>query len=353
MKKICFFGSYSPLYPRNVLVIKGLKKLRYQVIECNDQSGGIKHYFNLIKKFIKNCRDSDIIFLGVLGHYDTPLAWIIAKLFRKKLIIDAFYSLFDAYIEDRKIAKKISFKAFRFWVYDYLATRLSNKIILDTRENINYFIKRYKAREDKFFELPVTADNEVFKFIKRSKKQRKQYTIGFYGSFLPLHGVDLIIDTMHIMRNSQVNCKMVGSGPGLIQIKRKVYQLKLFDKVSFEKNISYEKLPAFFKRIDLFLAGPFGKTPKANRVLPAKAVEALASGIPTIIKETKTTKRLLKNYKGKIIWLSKNNPKLLGSLILHTLNNYNQSINEEDYFKSSNLSFDSFTNNIAKIVKEI
>ena len=165
----------------------------------------------------------------------------------------------------------------RFYFYDWISVRLADKVILDTQENIDYFIKKYKARRNKFFELPVTADPDIFKTSPH--KKHKVLTAGFYGSFMPLHGADTIVDAANILKTEKIKFYLLGIGPGALKIKKKIKNLGISNKVVFEnKKIAYNQLPRFLAKIDLFLAGPFGETDKAKRVLPAKAVEALKAG---------------------------------------------------------------------------
>ncbi len=346
---VCYFGSYEPQYPRNVITMKGFKALGWDIIECNDRTGGIKHYLGLINQFVKGCRKSNLIFIGVLGHYDVPLAWIMAKAFKKKIIFDAFYSVYDTYVEDRKAYKKWSLNALRFYFYDWISVRLADKVILDTNEQIEYFIKEFHLSGKKFFELPVCADDQIFK--KGSIKKHTVPTIGFYGSFLPLHGVSVIVEVMNILRKDSFRCYLLGSGPGLKVIKKEVTNRRLKGKIKFYKNLPYSDLPKFFTMIDLFLAGPFGNTNKAQRILLAKTVEALSFGIPTVITKTPACKRLIGKYKNNVIWVENNKPDTLTKIIKDFFKTFDQ---KNAQFKQSKddfpLSFLNFTKKMNEII---
>lgn len=350
MKTVCFFGSYTSSYSRNLLTKKAFKKLGWEVTYCNDQGGGIRHYKNLLLSFFKEGKDCSIIFIPVIGHFDVPLAWVLAKVFKKRLIFDAFYSLYDTYVEDRKSVSRFSIKALRYTFYDWIAVILSDKVILDTKENMEYFIKRYKLSSQKFYELPVTVDEDIFK--PRSKKVNKKFTIGFYGSFMPLHGVDLIVNSIYELRDQDIKCILLGIGPGVKDIQKQVKKLKLEKVITIiNKKIDYEELPEFIASVDIFLSGPFGSTDKAKRVLPLKAVESLSLNQSTIVAKTPTTFRLLGSYKGEIHWLEEITPTALAKLIIKLKEKSRKSINRhQDYFSSSDLSFKSYTNKLSSIL---
>src|SRR3989344_8962165 len=111
MKKICYFGSFLADYSRNKILIQGLKENNCEIIFCQDSSYGVSHYLKLVKYFIKIHKKCDVILVGTIGLYDIPLAWILGKVFGKKVIFDAFISFYDTYVFDRKVIKKNSFKA--------------------------------------------------------------------------------------------------------------------------------------------------------------------------------------------------------------------------------------------------
>ena len=48
--RVCYFGIYKSTYTRNAIQMKGLRQNDVEVIECNSRAGGIKKYFELIKK---------------------------------------------------------------------------------------------------------------------------------------------------------------------------------------------------------------------------------------------------------------------------------------------------------------
>ncbi|OGD86899.1 hypothetical protein A2164_01020, partial [Candidatus Curtissbacteria bacterium RBG_13_35_7] len=295
--EVCFFGSFNPDYSRNILTKKAFQKIGFKIIECNDSSRGVKHYLALINQFNSKCKDCDIIFVPVMGHYEVPLAWVLAKIYRKNIIFDAFFSLYDTYVLDRQTTKSRSLTALKLKFFDFISTLLADKVILDTKENIKYFTDHYPVNKKKFYELPVTADNDIFNGnIKYSFSEILR--LGFYGFFLPLHGVKMIVDVIK-STNRQLACNMFGKGHDFLKIKRIINSDSKLRKLIFLKNkfIAYNKLPSFYESIDVFLAGPFGETSKADRVLPAKVVESLAVGCPTVVAEKPATKRLLKEYK--------------------------------------------------------
>ena len=110
MKKmtICYFGIYDKNYSRNKILISGLKKNGVEVIECNDRTKSLIKYFKLIGQYWRKGRHSDLVIVGFPGQTIMPLAKLIC---RKKIVFDAFLSVYDSYVFDRKTIKPESLKA--------------------------------------------------------------------------------------------------------------------------------------------------------------------------------------------------------------------------------------------------
>lgn len=163
--KICFFGNYDPDYARNRVLIKGFKENKVEVLECRaDKSLSLGRIFFLIKDFKEKSSNCDYILVGYADRYRVLMV-LLAKIFSRKTIIwDAFYSLYDAWVFDRKLVPQYSLKALFYWLCDWISCLLSDKILLDTNEHINYFIKTFNIRKNKFIKVLIGADDSVFHF---------------------------------------------------------------------------------------------------------------------------------------------------------------------------------------------
>ena len=122
--KICYFGTYDPIYTRNRLLIQGLRENGVEVVECRtpQTANKLKKYKELIKrhKQVKKEGNYDVMVVGFAGHAIMPLAWLLARLNKKKVVLDLFVSEYDSVILDRKAYPKLSLPAFKFWLLDWL-----------------------------------------------------------------------------------------------------------------------------------------------------------------------------------------------------------------------------------------
>jgi len=329
--KICYFGTYERNYSRNRIVIKGLRYNGVEVIECNEDPWKIEHklslskiqktkifinffksYIKLILKYLKN-RPYDFIFVGYLGHFDIFLAKILSLIDKKPLIFDAYYSLYDSLVNDRKIINKKSMIAKTLHLIETCTYNLPNLILLDTPTHIDYCSREFKIKKEKFDFVPIGADEEVF--YPRKIKKEKIFTILFWGKFIPLQGVDYIIKAAKILENEKLRFKIIGGGgqtyKEIINLSKKLF-IKNVDFVDF---IPYEKLPEVVSKGHIGL-GIFGKTEKARRVVPNKAYEILALSLPLITGNSKASRELGLKNKENCILCNMADPKAIADSIL-------------------------------------
>ena len=277
--KVCYFGIYNPNYTRSRVIQRALEENDIEVIRCRVDPEEKRKYWKLYKKH-KKIGEYDAMIVGYPGHTVLPLARLICK---KPIIFDIFISRYDSIILDRKTHSPFSLKALQCWLLDWLACRLPNKIILDGEKHIEYFVKTFKAKREKFIKLPVSADDNVF-FPRFVEKDVNKFLVHFHGSFVPLQGVEYIIKAAKLLEKENVKFNLIGKGQTYEKAKKLAEELQV-KNVEFTGKIPFEKVPEYLNKGDVSL-GIFSTSPKAMRVVPCKLYEALACGKPIIIGES-------------------------------------------------------------------
>src|SRR3989344_305120 len=159
MRTICFFGIYDPEYSRNRVLIQGFEQNGWNVLQCRvdpSKHKGLSKYIELIKLCyqIKKENIKPIIWIAFPGH---TIVWLARILFlRNRIFFDAFLSRFDSNVYDRKVYKSFSIKGIMDWLLDFYSCALSNKVILDTNQHIDYFSKEFFVRKNKMVRVPVS-----------------------------------------------------------------------------------------------------------------------------------------------------------------------------------------------------
>ena len=158
--RICYFGNYDSEYARNRVIMKGLRENGVDVLECRSKSGGWKEYADLWR-IHKKIGNYDFM---IVGYSDSRLIVPFAKILnRGKFIVwDAFYSLYDSWVFDRKLANPRTIKARYYWLIEWIAVKTADRILLDTLSHIDFFVKTYKIPKRKFIRVLIGADDSIF-----------------------------------------------------------------------------------------------------------------------------------------------------------------------------------------------
>jgi glycosyltransferase involved in cell wall biosynthesis len=322
---ICFFGRYDNKYSRNRILIKGLLDNGVKVIECRTELKGVIKYFDLIKKHWKIRKKYDVLFVAFPGWHLVVLAKFLT---RRPVIFDAFVSVYDSTVFDRKNTKKGSLKAKYFWFMDWFSCKLADKVLLDTNEHIKYFVKEFGIKKDKFKRIFVGTDNDIFKLLDIKKKNSK-FVIHYHGNVIPLQGVKYILESAKLLeQHSDIQFNLIGS-----RVKRR-YENNNYKNINFINNVSYVELPKYIAQANICL-GIFGDTNKTQRVIPNKVYECVACQKPVITSDTLAIRELFDEYDlalittansqklAEVILELKNNPYLMKKLAQNGYNKFN------------------------------
>ena len=311
---VCYWGTYDREYPRNRILMAGLRASRVEVRECHfrlwrDTSQKLRHarsgwlkpglllrfaraYLSLTARFLTSPRP-DFLFVGYSGHFDVFPAWVLSRLRRVPLIFDAFLSLYDSLVLDRDAVARDGVKArFLAWV-DRNACRLADRVLLDTQAHAEFFSEAFGLPAEKFWVLPIGADDRVFHPEAALPRNGRPYTVLHFGRYIPLHGLETVVRAARLLEENGVACRflMVGNGEERSKIEALAGQLGA-RSLEFRGAEPPDRLAATFREADLCL-GIFGETGKAARVVPNKVYEAMAAGKPVITGDSPAAREFL------------------------------------------------------------
>jgi len=321
--KICFFGSYIkdsfgiPSGNGGTLLKKILETQKVELVECHESIESfisfIPAYFKLFFKHRK--LDYDIMMIPWRGILTLPLAKIIHK---KPIIYIPAFSIYDTLVNDRKIIKKNSLKAKFVHFVDKTACKWSDLIVLESTEEINYFVKEYGLQEEKFRQCPLAADESIFNPLS-VKNQNTKFVVLYFGSFIPLHGVETIVNAALILKKYvDIEFRICGKGQTKDKIENIIEKNNLTN-VKLLGLVPKEKLVENIKKSDVCL-GIFGDTLKAQKVITNKAFQILASRKPLITRESPASLEANLTNKKNCMLVPPANPEKLSEAILFLKN---------------------------------
>ena len=291
---ILFFGGYNPTYPRNAIIRKGWEKCGFPVAECavDERFKMLRRYPALLWRYARTTHSSRIIFVPDFRHKDVPLAWLIARCAGKKLVFDPLVSRYETRVLDRGDALRGSAQAWHNRNLDRMSMRLPDLVLSDTHAHARFYANECSRPVDRIAVLPVGFDEDMFREVPLPAEAATCRVL-FYGTYLPLHGVETIVEAVSLIRDARVRVVLVGAGQTRAEAERRADGLPP-ETISFCAPVPADGLRDLIAASDIVL-GVFGTTPKARMVIPNKVYQALAAGRPVITADTPAVRELFEN----------------------------------------------------------
>lgn len=110
----------------------------------------------------------------------------------KHIFIDAFISLYDTVVINRKILKKEHWIAQALKAIERQAFKSATLVITDTELNSHYYSNLFQLPLNKFVTIPLATDEEHFTPLPY-KPYKNECRVLFVGTLVPLHGIDAIL----------------------------------------------------------------------------------------------------------------------------------------------------------------
>jgi glycosyltransferase involved in cell wall biosynthesis len=290
--RILFLCGREIEYPRNLVILQALQQLG--VVDLIAEHGSahsltLRNIRVMCKAFPRLLFSKyDLIFIGFYGYF---LILESRLLNRAPILFDAFISNYDTLVSDRKkITTTSPIAQFLRWL-DITACRSSNRILLDTHENISYFVREFGLPMEKFEKLPVGNIDDFF-YPSPTPPHNHCLRILYYCTYLPLHGTPVIIEAANRLKDLDFELIMIGNGPEYSYTRELAAKYDL-NNIIFMDPMPLENLANEVRRADICLGGHFGNSPKAGRTIPSKIYQMLASGKPIIASKTPANLELL------------------------------------------------------------
>ncbi len=304
--------------------------------------------FNIIKQFTQDIKIKNDIYI-LLPFSKNQFFKNFFK--RERIINDFFISNYDTYVHDRK---KITNKNPRAWwkyFQDWFNFRFSKYLLSDTQAHFEYWEKMFGKFHGEHFVFPVLADRNIY-YPSEKKVENEKVKILFYGSFIPLHGIDVILKAFSLLEKSGIEfeANIIGRGQIYSRMKELYDSLDLKQVTMNGEIIDEIELASRIREHDIIL-GIFGESTKAKSVVPNKLYQAVASQKTIITMKSNAIKEF---FDEDDLIVCENTPEQLSSklitlicdkklLDITAINGYNKFINVYDKTKKD---FESFIEKI-------
>ena len=337
--RIVFWGTYDLGKPRNRILLRGLRENNIDVIECHtnlwqgveDKSQiagfnnklrfGVKWLFSypgLVLRYLRLPKH-DVTFIGYMGHLDVLILYFFARIRCIPIVWDAFLSLYDTVVQDRKLVRPKHPLARLLYLWEWLACRAATLVILDTEAHAEYFRKKFRLTQNHVGATWVGAETDIFPLsppkpiISQLKDNSAALKILFYGQLIPLHGIETIIQAAIRLKDKPIRWIIIGKGQEAEKIHNMLGKHSL-PQLTWLSWVDYEKLVEYIHHADICL-GIFGDSDKANRVIPNKVFHILAAGKLLITRDSSAIRELLNDDMPGIFLVPPADPQALADKI--------------------------------------
>jgi glycosyltransferase involved in cell wall biosynthesis len=219
------------------------------------------------------------VIVGYPGQLDLPAARRAAR--GRPVVFNPLISLADTLVGDRGRFRPGSLPARLLTAIDRRALRAADVVVADTQANADFLAELGELPDQRFAVCFVGAEEAVF---QPGWAPEEPETAVFVGKLIPLHGLETILGAARFA--PELRFRVIGSGQleSLLESRP--------ENVEWVGWVEYDLLPDELHRAACAL-GIFGTSDKARRVIPNKAYQALACGVPLVTADTPAARELL------------------------------------------------------------
>jgi len=294
---IAHIGHFDPGYSRNASVARALRGAGAQVLTITDERPFLQRAPGLLRHV--SHVGAHAVVVGFPGSFDVALARLVMARGRGPVILDALVGGYETAIEDRQRTTARTWRARRYRIKDHIVLRLANVVLVDTDAHGTFFAEEFGVDPARIRTFRLGTDETLMR--PRATPANKTFTAVFYGTYIPLQGVEHIVRAAHILerRDTPVRFVLVGRGQTHQAVRSLAEELDVHS-IEFMGRLPPAELAEVLGGGDVCL-GVFGTSAKARRVVPNKVVDGLAMARPVVTADTPAVRELLAH--GRDAWL--------------------------------------------------
>jgi hypothetical protein len=259
----------------------------------------------------------------ILGNRRLRIYFNISRFLRKKIIYEFYISLYDTEVNDRKYISSSSKRARLLAKLDSLGNQCHRSIYLNPCE-----ARRYRNLSGLPFDspnkviIPLNVLQRRFGNLPFYNSVSKTFNMVWWGTYIPLHGLDKIIQATHILSDKyDIHLYICGNNPEL----SKRYEQQIDSIPGLNRNVTiYNDLTFTNGELEDFIVnkcdlafGCFGDSDKAKTVILNKAIEAIGMKIPIL---TQNSEAFDEYFSQDMISYCENTPEKMAEAIEALIN---------------------------------
>lgn len=319
-QRLAVFGAYSDhdLYQRNRILVNVLEEMSLSAVRIRPGLRSTGHGFSSGKTVFGRLRelarsswslwsqrsllaDCDTIFVPYPAYLDILLLWMSGSLAQKCVIADAFLELHSTVVDDRALIPPRSLRATLLKAFQRYTLGKADIVLIDTPQQAVVLSNLLQGSRAMVTDVPVGIDEAIWTDLPYPAFSEPVQLL-FWGTFIPLHGTEHIIEAARILkaRGVAVALRLIGDGQMASSIESELAREPL-ELLTWQRGlVDTHTLRSTIARAHIVL-GIFGDSAKAASVVPYKVHQALASGRPTITRGSAATEPLGDDERGLIL----------------------------------------------------
>ncbi|HEY5173525.1 MAG TPA: glycosyltransferase, partial [Acidimicrobiia bacterium] len=198
------------------------------------------------------------------------------------VLFDPFISVFDTVVSDRGLVGPRSPVGRIVRVVDRASLRGARRVIADTPSHAAFYADLARIPPARIGVVWVGADDAAFR--PRPQVVPAARRALFYGTFIKLHGIEIIVRAAKLLEGDDVEMRIIGRGQEGERVDALLRELRPANVLRID-HVPHELLADEIAAATVCL-GIFGTTAKARRVVPNKVFECVAVGRPVITADT-------------------------------------------------------------------
>jgi glycosyltransferase involved in cell wall biosynthesis len=288
--KVCHVVCYrDPEYVRTRNFRAAMGRMENVVVydATNTRRGWLRYFETITKTLTIRLRHNpDVYVLGFRGH---EIFWFIRLIaVGKRMVFDEFMSPSDALLSEKKAGVAGRLLGYLTLPFEWMCLRFSGRCLTDTWLHEEFIATRFGIPREKIDVVYVGAgpsdDRPKQQTVNENTTGTTRLSVLFYGTFLPLHGMDVVLRACKLLEDRPIEFRIIGGrGKPLARFLALLEELKP-GNVTHDTWVDFEDLQStVIPNADLCLGGPFGGTPQARRVITGKTFQFLAQSKPTVV----------------------------------------------------------------------
>jgi glycosyltransferase involved in cell wall biosynthesis len=226
----------------------------------------------------------DAVLVPYPGH--VAVRWV-RSCFAGPIVLDLFLSAYGTAVEDRRLFRPGGLAAGLMASLDARACAAADLVLLDTAAHAASVRERTGLPAERFGWVPVSDPDPVAPSVPPDRRGGGPLRVLYFGTGVPLHGLDTWIEAVE--RAPSVQLELIGGDPQL--------RARALDRLGPRVELGPVFAPMHEVRVAIershVVAGIFGRSDKAQRVIPFKAVHALAHGRAVVTADSLAVRDLL------------------------------------------------------------